>query len=68
MDPLTGRWAFPRAIGNGLHPTAGGDQWIARTVAAILREHGVRPASATSTTPVICDVSVGAGKPVSATA
>ena len=35
MDPLTGRWTFPRA-GDGLHPTAAGDAWIARTVAAIL--------------------------------
>lgn len=68
MDPLAGGWTFPRAIGNRLHPTAAGDQWIARTIAAILGEHGVRPAPATSTTPVICDVSVGAGKPVSATA
>jgi lysophospholipase L1-like esterase len=67
MDPLAGRWAFPRA-GGGLHPTAAGDAWIARTVAGILRAHGVRPAAVTSTAPVICDVSVGAGKPVSATA
>lgn len=67
MDPLAGRWRFPRA-GDGLHPTAAGDAWIARTVAAILLAHGVRPAPVTSTGPVICDVSVGAGKPVSATA
>ena len=67
MDPLAGRWMFPRA-GDGLHPTAAGDAWIARTVAASLRAHGVRPAPATSAAPVICDVSVGAGKPVSATA
>jgi lysophospholipase L1-like esterase len=67
MDPLAGRWMFPRA-GAGLHPTAAGDAWIARTVAASLRAHGVRPAPATSAAPVICDVSVGAGKPVSATA
>ena len=67
MDPLTGRWTYPRA-GDGLHPTAAGDAWIARTVAAILAAHGVRPAPATSTVPVICDLSVGAGKPVSATA
>jgi lysophospholipase L1-like esterase len=66
MDPLAGRWAFPRAA-DGLHPTAAGDAWIARTVAAILRAHGVRPVPAASTAPVICDVSVGAGKP-SATA
>jgi lysophospholipase L1-like esterase len=67
MDPLAGRWMFPRA-GDGLHPTAAGDAWIARTAAAILRAHGVRPAPATSAAPVICDVSVGAGKPVSTTA
>ena len=67
MDPLTGRWTFPRAS-DGLHPTAAGDAWIARTVAATLDAHGVRPAPASSTVPVICDVSVGAGKPVSATA
>ena len=67
MDPLAGRWAFPRA-NDGLHPTAAGDAWIAHTVAGILLTHGVRPAQATSTPPVICDVSVGAGKPVSATA
>jgi lysophospholipase L1-like esterase len=67
MDPLTGRWTYPRA-GDGLHPTSAGDAWIARTVAAALRAHGVLPAPATSTAPVICDVSVGAGKPVSATA
>ena len=68
MDPLAGRWSFPRAE-DGLHPTAAGDGWIARTVAAILRAHGVRPAPAgAGRTPVICDVSVGAGKPASATA
>jgi lysophospholipase L1-like esterase len=67
MDPLAGRWTFPRA-GDGLHPTASGDAWIARTVAAILLAHGVRPAPVTSAAPVICDVSVGVGKPVRATA
>jgi lysophospholipase L1-like esterase len=68
MDPLAGHWNFPRAVGNDLHPTAAGDAWIAHKVAAALRAHGIRPAAATSTAPVICDVSVGAGKPVSATA
>jgi lysophospholipase L1-like esterase len=67
MDPLAGRWTFPRA-GDGLHPTAAGDAWIARTAAAILLAHGVRPAPVTSAAPVICDISVGGGKPVSATA
>ncbi|HXT91419.1 MAG TPA: SGNH/GDSL hydrolase family protein [Trebonia sp.] len=66
MDPLAGQWSFPRAA-DGLHPTAAGDAWIARRVAAILRAHGVRPAPATAGLPVICDVSIGAGKPVSAT-
>jgi hypothetical protein len=68
MDPLAGQWTFPRAPGNDLHPTAAGDAWIAHEVAAILRAHGVRAAAATSTAaPVICDVSVGVGKPASAT-
>jgi len=67
MNPLAGRWAYPRADG-GLHPTAAGDAWIGREVAAILRAHGVSPAPATSAAPLICDVSVGAGKPVTATA
>jgi acyl-CoA thioesterase I len=66
MDPLGGRWAFPRAR-DGLHPTAAGDAWLAGTAAAILRAHGVRPAPVTSTAPVICDVAVGAGKPASTT-
>ena len=80
MDPAAGRWTFPRA-GDGLHPTAAGDAWIARTVAAMLLARGVRPApvaaagatgavSAGAVTgpaaPVICDVSVGVGKPVRA--
>jgi hypothetical protein len=67
MDPLAGRWTFSRAS-DGLHPTAAGDAWIARTAAAILLARGIRPAPVTSPAPVICDVSVGAGKPVSATA
>jgi lysophospholipase L1-like esterase len=68
MDPLAGHWSFPRAAGNALHPTAAGDEWIAHKVAATLREHGAEPAAGTSTTPVICDVSVGERKSVSATA
>jgi lysophospholipase L1-like esterase len=67
MDPLAGGWTFPRAA-DGLHPTAAGDAWIARTTASMLFSGGVRPAAVTSTVPVICDVSVGAGKPVGATA
>lgn len=68
MDPLAGQWTFPRAVDNVLHPTAAGDQWIAHKVEAALRAHGIGPAAATSATPVICDVSVGEKKPVSATA
>jgi lysophospholipase L1-like esterase len=67
MDPLGGRWTFPRAS-DGLHPTAAGDAWIARTAAAILGAHGVRPAPATSVVPVTCDVSVGVGRPATTTA
>jgi acyl-CoA thioesterase I len=67
MDPLAGRWTFPRAA-DGLHPTAAGDAWIAHTVAALLLARGVRPAPLTSAVPVICDASVGAGKPAGATA
>lgn len=65
MDPLGGRWIYPRAS-DGLHPTTAGDAWLARTVAAILRSHGVLAAPVTSTAPVICDVSVGVRNPVSA--
>jgi lysophospholipase L1-like esterase len=65
MDPLAGRWAYPRAS-DGLHPTAAGDAWLARTAAGILRARGVVPAAATATAPTICDVAVGVGRPVSA--
>jgi len=58
MDPLAGRWRYARAR-DGLHPTAAGDAWIARAVAATLAGHGLRPAAATGASPVICDVSVG---------
>jgi len=47
---------------------AGQAEYIMDRITAILAAHGVRPAPATSTVPVICDLSVGAGKPVSATA
>jgi lysophospholipase L1-like esterase len=67
LDPLAGRWSFPRAA-DGLHPTAAGDAWIARTVESALLARGVRPAPASAAAPVICDVSVGVGKPASATA
>jgi acyl-CoA thioesterase I len=67
MDPLTGQWEFQHA-GGGLHPTAAGDAWIARTVLAILSAHGVSPAPANGTVPVICDVSVGVHQGTSASA
>jgi lysophospholipase L1-like esterase len=60
MDPLAGRWQFGHAHG-GLHPTAAGDQWIARRVAAILAANGVRAARADGPSPVICDTVVGMG-------
>jgi lysophospholipase L1-like esterase len=62
MDPLAGRWRFGHAHG-GLHPTAAGDRWIARRVAAILAANGVRAARADGPSRVICDTTVG---PVSA--
>jgi acyl-CoA thioesterase I len=55
IDPLTGGWRFPR-VRDGLHPTAAGSAWIAGQVAAILRDHGVRPAPAgTGPGPIVCD-------------
>jgi len=59
MDPLAGRWHFGHAHG-GLHPTAAGDQWIARRVAAILAANGVRAARADDPAPTICDTTVRA--------
>ena len=58
MDPLAAGWTFPRAP-DGLHPTAPGSAWIARTVAGILREHGVRPASPRLGA-LICDAEIPA--------
>ncbi len=57
IDPLTGGWRFPH-VRDGLHPTAAGSAWIAGQVAAVLRDHGVRPAPASAGTgpgPVVCD-------------
>jgi acyl-CoA thioesterase I len=70
MDPLAAGWRFGHSR-DGLHPTAGGDEWIAREVAGILREHGMRavPPSRHATSaagpgaPVIC-YSGGRGRPV----
>jgi lysophospholipase L1-like esterase len=59
MDPLTGHWKFQHAH-DGLHPTAAGDAWIARKVAAILRAHGIAASPPTVTSAVICDRSVRA--------
>jgi lysophospholipase L1-like esterase len=57
LDPLTGHWKFQRAA-DGLHPTAAGDQWIARKVASILRADGIAPSPSTVTSAVICDLGV----------
>jgi lysophospholipase L1-like esterase len=65
MDPLADHWHYEHA-GGGLHPTAGGDAWIARTVAGILATHGVTAAASATPDPVICDLAVGVHKPVSA--
>ncbi len=57
IDPLAAHWRFPH-VRDGLHPTPAGSAWIAGQVAAILREHGVRPApahSAPGQTSIICD-------------
>jgi lysophospholipase L1-like esterase len=61
MDPLTGRWKFQHAH-DGLHPTAAGDAWIARKVAAILRAHGIAaaPSATAAAAPVICDLGIRA--------
>jgi lysophospholipase L1-like esterase len=47
MDPLTGRWVYPRIL-DRLHPTAGGDVQIELKVAEILRQRGVLPGPAGS--------------------
>ena len=62
MDPLAGRWVFPRVRG-GLHPTAEGDVQIELKVAEVLREHGVLPAAAGSGG-LICDSAVGVRPPL----
>jgi lysophospholipase L1-like esterase len=60
MDPLAGRWAYARA-GDGLHPTAAGDAWIARRVAGILRTRDALPGAGTAGTPLVCDYTAGVG-------
>ena len=61
MDPLAAGWTFPRAH-DSLHPTAPGGAWIARTVAWILRKHGIRPAppKPDKASAIICDWSIPA--------
>jgi acyl-CoA thioesterase-1 len=59
MDPLTGRWVFPR-IRDNLHPTAAGDAQIALKVAGILRGSGVVPAGSGG---MICDMAISAPPP-----
>jgi lysophospholipase L1-like esterase len=61
MDPLAGGWTFARAH-QGLHPSASGDAWIARKVAGILREHGVRPVPAGHGA-IVCDAGIGVPAP-----
>jgi GDSL-like Lipase/Acylhydrolase family len=63
MDPLAAGWTFPRSH-DGLHPTAPGSAWIARTVAGILREHSVRPVPQPDVAgAIICDWSIRAPAP-----
>jgi hypothetical protein len=45
MDPLASGWRFPHAR-DGLHPSPRGSEWIAGTVAGIVRQNGVNPAPA----------------------
>jgi lysophospholipase L1-like esterase len=65
IDPLAGGWVFARSRG-GFHPSAGGSAWIARTVAGILREHGVFPVPQrhdAAAGAVICDSGIPAPVP-----
>jgi lysophospholipase L1-like esterase len=62
MDPLTGRWSYPR-VRDRLHPTADGDAQIELKVAAILREHGVA-AGPVSGGGLICDSVVSVPPPL----
>ena len=55
IDPLAAGWRYAH-VRDGLHPTAAGSAWIAGRVAAILREHGVRPAPMSAgRDAIICD-------------
>jgi len=61
MDPLTGRWSYPR-VGDKLHPTVEGDTQIALKVARILRAHGVIAGPA-GRGGLFCDTAIGVRKP-----
>jgi acyl-CoA thioesterase I len=50
FDPITSRWQFPR-IGDHLHPTPAGHEWIANQLAGGLRADGVNPGSWLNTRP-----------------
>lgn len=59
IDPLAAGWRYAH-VRDGLHPTAAGSAWIAGRVAAILREHGVRPApTGAGRDAIICDSATG---------
>jgi lysophospholipase L1-like esterase len=56
IDPLAAGWRYAH-VRDGLHPTAAGSAWIAGRVAAVLREHGVRPApTGAGRGAIICDL------------
>jgi acyl-CoA thioesterase I len=40
FDPIAGHWQFPR-IGDHLHPTPAGHEWIARRLATAFRRPGL---------------------------
>ncbi|HWE10703.1 MAG TPA: SGNH/GDSL hydrolase family protein [Solirubrobacteraceae bacterium] len=42
VDPLAEHWHFPR-VGDHLHPTVAGHHWIARRLAAVLRDRLAEP-------------------------
>jgi lysophospholipase L1-like esterase len=66
MDPLAQGWTFPRTR-DGLHPTAAGDAWIARKVAGLLSQQGIRTAPPRGPGgPVICDSGIPVGPRVPA--
>ncbi len=44
FDPLASGWAFPKQFDH-LHPTAGGQQWIADRLASEFRKDGLAPAA-----------------------